>query len=115
MKLTDIEKLIQLIEEFRKMNPDMQAQTMLTLLYAAKLEGRPDGVSVKDIEKALLVSTASASRNVSNLTEEGIKKQGGLGLLETAEDPMFRVRKIVKLTPKGKRVLETLIGILEKE
>lgn len=115
MKLTDIDKMIRIIEEFRKMNADMQAQTMLTLLYAAKLEGRPDGVSVKDIEKQLQVSSAAASRNVSGLTEEGIKKQGGLGLLETEEDPMYRVRKVIKVTPKGRRVLETLIGILEKE
>lgn len=108
-----LQKLIRAVEEFRKFDPEMPVQTVLTFLYTARLSGKSDGVSIKDIGTALEVSSAAASRNVSKLTEHGVKSQGGHGLLKTAEDPMFRVRKRIELTPKGKRVLETILETIE--
>lgn len=108
-----LQKLIRAVEEFRKFDPEMPVQTVLSFLYTASLADKPEGVSIKDIGEALEVSSAAASRNVSKLTEFGVKSQGGHGLLETQEDPMFRVRKRIALTPKGKRVLSTLLEIIE--
>lgn len=103
-----LQRLIRAVEEFRKFDPEMPVQTVLSFLYTASLADKTDGVSIKDIGEALDVSSAAASRNISKLTEFGVKSQGGHGLLETVEDPMFRVRKRITLTPKGKRVLQTL-------
>ncbi len=105
-------KLIRAVEEFRKFDAEMPVQTVLSFLYTASLADKPEGVSIKDIGTALEVSSAAASRNISKLTEFGVKSQGGHGLLETVEDPMFRVRKRITLTPKGKRVLQTLQEII---
>lgn len=108
-----LQRLIRAVEEFRKFDPEMPVQTVLSFLYTAALTDKPEGVSIKDIGAALEVSSAAASRNVSKLTEFGVKSQGGHGLLETQEDPMFRVRKRIALTPKGKRVLSTLLEIIQ--
>ena len=108
-----LQKLIRAVEEFRKFDPEMPVQTVLSFLYTASLADKPDGVSIKDIGVALGVSSAAASRNISKLTEFGVKSQGGHGLLTTEEDPMFRVRKRIALTQKGKRVLNTLMEIVE--
>lgn len=113
MNTKALKKLIRAIEEFRKLDPEMPVQTALAFLYTSELSEKSGGVSIKDIGAALEMSSAAASRNVSKLTEHGVKSQGGHGLLETREDPMFRVRKQIALTPKGKRVLNTLKEILE--
>lgn len=109
----NLRKIIRLIEEFRKLDPEMPVQTALAFLYTAQLQTKDDGVSIKDIGVALDMSSAAASRNVSKLTEFGVKSQGGHGLLETREDPMYRVRKNIALTAKGKRVLNTLLETVE--
>lgn len=108
-----LQKLIRAVEEFRKFDQEMPVQTVLSFLYTAALSDKQDGVSIKDIGAALEVSSAAASRNISKLTENGVKSQGGHGLLETQEDPMYRVRKRIALTPKGKRVLATLMEIIQ--
>lgn len=108
-----LQKLVRVIEEFRKLDPEMPVQTALSFLYAAQLSEKTGGVSIKDIGIALNVSSAAASRNVSKLTEHGVKSVGGHGLLQTEEDPMYRVRKRIALTPKGKRVLATLKEIMQ--
>ena len=113
MRDKTLQRLIRAIEEFRKLDPEMPVQTVLAFLYTVQLSDQSGGVSIKDIGAALGVSSAAASRNVSKLTEHGVKSAGGHGLLKTEEDPMYRVRKRIALTPKGRRVLQTLKEIVE--
>lgn len=108
-----LKKLIRVIEEFKKLDPEMPVQTILSFLYTASLSEKDGGVAVKDIGVALGMSSAAASRNVSKLTEHGVKSQGGHGLLKTTEDPMYRVRKRIALTAKGQLVLNTLLETIE--
>jgi DNA-binding MarR family transcriptional regulator len=56
-----INAVVRVIEEFRKLDADMQAQQMLTLLVIAKEEG----IGVKEIAERTGVSTSAASRNVA--------------------------------------------------
>lgn len=112
--LTVINKLILTLEEFRKLDGEMPVQTALTFLLVAKYQTKPDGFSIKDVASMLGVSTAAASRNVSKLTEHGVKSVGGHGLVITAEDPLFRVRKLINLTPKGERVMRSLEELINE-
>lgn len=112
--LTVINKLILTLEEFRKLDAEMPVQTALTFLLVAKYQTKRDGFSVKDVATMLGVSTAAASRNVSKLTEHGVKSVGGHGLVTTAEDPLFRVRKLINLTPKGERVMRSLEELINE-
>lgn len=113
MSERSLRKIVRVIEEFRKLDPEMPVQTALAFLYTAQLAEKTGGVSIKDIGVALGMSSAAASRNISKLTEHGVKSEGGHGLLQTEEDPMYRVRKRISLTPKGKRVLSSLQEIIE--
>ena len=86
----------------------MQAQTMLALLYIARLDQTDNPATVKDVGDHLGVSTAAASRNVAALSAWSRHKKPGHGLVEATENPAFRSQKFIRLTAKGKRVIKTL-------
>lgn len=108
-----ITTLTKIIEEFRKIDPEMPMQTALAFITVSKYGDTPNGVSIKDISKIMGMSTAAASRNISKLSKVGAKLKKGHNLVETFEDPNFRVRKCVKLTPLGLRVMKSLEDILD--
>lgn len=93
------------IEEFRKLDPEMQAQTMLTFCAVASKEGE---VGMKDIERLTGLTTSSTSRNVAALGPYHRSGKAGLDLIIAFENPMNRREKFLKLTPKGRRVAESI-------
>jgi DNA-binding MarR family transcriptional regulator len=103
------------LEEFRKLDPEMPMQTAMTLILTSRHQDKQDGLSIKDLAEMLGVSTASASRNVAKLTQHGTKSRDGLQLIESFEDPVFRVRKCVRITARGNRFLNSLKEIIEDE
>jgi DNA-binding MarR family transcriptional regulator len=96
------------IEEFRKINAEMQAQQMAIFLAVA---AQAD-LSVSEIAIVVGHSTSSVSRNVAALGKVHRKGQPGLDLLNTREDINDRRNKRVRLTPRGTRVMATLASLL---
>lgn len=103
----EINKLIHVMDEFRIIHPDIQVQAMLSFFYIAEWSSGDDPVYIKDIAEAVGVPSATASRNVT-LLSKGTYKSMGLGLVRAYEDPMYRTRKIVELTPKGDKLVERI-------
>ena len=102
-------KGIRLLEEFRKLDSEMPIQMAATFLMVANEEG----ITMKNLGNRLGISQSSCSRNVAALSRWHRLGNPGHDLLYAIEDPVERRRKIVKLTPKGKRVAETVLKILE--
>ena len=103
-----LENVIRLQKVFgylKKYDPEMQAQMMRAFLWTAP---HADGITMADLQMDADMSPASASRIIQALSAVGFKGRKGLGWVVATEDPMERRRKIVRLTPKGKRVLEDL-------
>ena len=101
-------RLSNFIEEFRKVDSEMQAQTMLTLLYVARMEKTDKPATIKDVGEYLGVTSASASRNVASLAQWSRHQRAGHDLIEANEDPSFRSQKLITLTSKGRRFIKTL-------
>lgn len=59
------------------------------------------------------LASSSASRNVAALSGLHWMKKPGLGLVELVTDPMALHKKQVRLTVKGKRLVEQLLTIME--
>ena len=98
--------LLKIIEEMRKFDSHMESQTIAVFFYVCQY-GAVDGVSMKNISKELSIAQSTVSRNCYKLSDK-IKEKPGIGLLQSFEDPMERRRKLVRLTPRGKRVYSTL-------
>ena len=81
----------------------------LQILVTVALE---PGISMPELEKKANVSQASCSRNVALLSEIHRLGKPGLGLIVATEDPIFRRRKVVRLTEKGQRVLASIVDIV---
>jgi DNA-binding MarR family transcriptional regulator len=102
MKLSDALGLLHNFTEYADM-PMSQAYSLLLI-------ARYEGLSLKDLAHRANVGMASASRYVAMFGSQGYRGEKGLGLVEALEDPMERRKKIIKLTPKGKTVVNKLLG-----
>ena len=102
-------RVFQIIEEFRKIYPDMQMQTAGIFVTISLNEG----ITMKDLGQKCGLAQSTTSRNVSLLSDKLRHDKNGYGLVVAEEDPVERRRKIVKLTPAGRRVAASLSGIIE--
>lgn len=81
---------------------------MLTLLFIAQKNDQKIPVTVKEVGEFLGITSASASRNIAALSKYSRHKRAGHDLITTYENPERRIEKFIELTPKGKRVIETI-------
>lgn len=98
--------LVAVIEEFRKINPRMEAQTMLTFCAIAAAEG---ALPMREVERMTGMTTSSTSRNVAALGPYHSGGKEGLDLIVAFDNPENRRQKLLKLTPKGRRVAESIM------
>ena len=103
-----MQKLAQAVELFRTHDKEIPAQVIATFLYVAS----HDDCAKVDLEKALAFSSASGSRNTDWLSEFHRLNKAGLGLLIKYRDPTNRRKQIVKLSPKGRILVNQLKQIL---
>lgn len=97
--------ILRLIERFRMLDSEIQAQSMAVLLKVAK---HPVPIKMAEIAEELGLSQSTVSRNVAYLGDWNRHKTKGHELVEAFEDPMERRRKLVRLTAKGKRFVNEL-------
>jgi DNA-binding MarR family transcriptional regulator len=114
--LTPSDRLVAVLEEFRKHDPTLPLQTCLTfVLVAIATESTGKGILMKELEKRLGLPVSSTVRNVQALsfrTDE--RKEGGLDLVAKIPDPEDPRARYVRLTPKGRRVWVSILQNMEK-
>lgn len=99
-----------IIEEFRKLDKEMQAQQMLIYLTIMS----SPGITQREIEQKLDLESSSVSRNVAALGAVTRKGKEGHNLIVTKEDPNDRRYKVVHPTAKGKSVFNTILHIMTR-
>jgi DNA-binding MarR family transcriptional regulator len=97
-----------------ELGPEVELQNVLTLLLVA---ANP-GIGMADLQRELALSSAAMSRNVSKLTGDGYKVAGGkvtegLELVAAFENPLDRRAKMVRLTPKGRTLVNKMVRHLK--
>ncbi|UXY92546.1 transcriptional regulator [Pseudomonas phage LUZ100] len=109
MALTALAVIEEVLKRFRDFDQEMQtAQTFIAVAMQP-------GITMKELSEKVGISQASCSRNVSALSRVHRLNKPGMDLVVAAEDPMERRRKVVKLTPKGQRLAETLTQLIEEK
>lgn len=111
-------KFVAFIDEFRKLNPEIQAQQISLFL---NIVAQPDLTVKEYAERAGLGLGGPISRNIDALSESRkVVKNGvaqiekGHGLVQAYEDALDRRYKRVKPTKRGLAVYETLVQLLGK-
>jgi DNA-binding MarR family transcriptional regulator len=104
MKMTtQLAAQLRIIQKFLDA-PELQMQQILTFLAVADVSEIPQA----DLEKLTGVGQSSVSRNVAKLGPGASPREPGYLLMEAYEDPEYRKRKLVRLTPRGKELVKEL-------
>jgi len=106
-----MEKLIQVLDEFSKLDREMPVQTILSFLIPCSTS-KP--IPIKQIAARAGMQQSSASRNVMAHTDINRQKGKGHDTLRTFENPMFRVEKLVELTQKGELLRDKIVAIMNQ-
>lgn len=101
-------KLVLTLEEFRKVEPDIPVQQVITFLTVALHPGS----TVTALASLAGTTLSSASRHVENLGPYRPVKKKGKGLLVDDYDANDRRLKGIKLTPGGVRIVKSLLHYL---
>jgi DNA-binding MarR family transcriptional regulator len=99
-------RAILLVEEFRKIDPEMPMQVALVFLQIAK---KP-GVNLRELVATTGLGKSSMSRIVALLS-----KEFGKGLVTYREDLADRRNKVIHLTPDGDRTLRSVLHLIQPE
>ncbi|WP_142850667.1 MarR family winged helix-turn-helix transcriptional regulator [Telmatospirillum sp. J64-1] len=95
-----LRQAILVLEEFRKLDPELPIQIALILLLIAE---KP-GISNRELVQLTGLGKSSVARNVAILSKE----HGKFGLVTYYEDPEDRRNKVAKLTPEGQRFINSI-------
>lgn len=101
--------LIYALEELRKLDEEMPIQTAVTFLTAAL---KPD-TSMRELSERTGLGQSSCSRNVSALGKWKAPGKPGHEVITAVEDVTDRRCKVVRLTPKGKRIVDSIVRNFE--
>jgi DNA-binding MarR family transcriptional regulator len=103
--------LLELIEEFRTIDPQISSQAISTFLVTALDEG----ITVAAVAKRLGLSISSASNNIAILSgrhRRGAQGAGpGYGLVEHRKDSEDFRRTKLYLTTEGAQLAERVAGL----
>lgn len=106
--------VIKVLQQFAQWDVKMQLSTVLTLLYVAKYQDRPDGVTSNDLTKWIGITNSAASRNTyywSDGTPE--MTHGGYKLITVTIDKLDRRRRNLRLTKEGEVFISRIKEIMD--
>ena len=99
-----ITKAVLLMEELRKHDPEFPAQQAVAFLALA----REEGVTQQKVAALVGASKSAAQRIFDKLSSRGSGNSPGLDLIEVRPGLDARER-LAYLTPKGRRVVQSLL------
>lgn len=109
---TAARRVLRAIEELRKIDPDMQAQTVAVFFLIA---AQPE-ITAREIQDYFGFASSSATRNVAILTDVGARS-GNPGLNLVVATPSINDRRIkhLSLSHKGRMVLRSIERLMGEE
>lgn len=97
-----------ILDEFRKINPNMPVAQIQALLMVA-LDA---GLGMSEISTITGIKNSTTSRYLIELGAPRLADDGALGLIDRGVDPTNTRKARYSLTRKGKRVVEAVLRIM---
>jgi DNA-binding MarR family transcriptional regulator len=101
-------RLCQVAELFRVKDTEVPGQLVSVFCYIAS----HNPCHMQAIQNDLGMSPNSTSRNTDWLSTHHRLGKAGMGLITKVDDPFDMRRRVVKLTPKGEEMINTIKEIL---
>ncbi len=108
-KIAKMEELLAVIDHFRTIDPEYPAQIMSLILHVAKAPG----LTMSALAERVGTSLSSVSRIVERLGARWGMTRAGDDLVSVEENPANRREKLVSLSAKGERFVQTLLTLTE--
>jgi DNA-binding MarR family transcriptional regulator len=102
--MTPTTRVLLLIEELRKLDPELPAQQAAAFMCIA----REEGLTQQKVASLVGASKSAGQRIFDKLGDRGANGKPGLGLIEVRTGLADARERLAYLTPKGRRVVETL-------
>jgi hypothetical protein len=114
-KRPELRKVIKVLKKFQELDIEMQIPTMIVFLEVAMWDDA-EAPSVIELGKKTGLKTAatSGSRNVMAFCELNRGKKLGFDMMETKENPEYRIEKLVYMKPRGNSLADDLVNTLQK-
>jgi DNA-binding MarR family transcriptional regulator len=105
-QLTDptVARLLKVTERLQALDREIPAQVVACFFYIASHEN----CHKQALEEALNMTTASASRNTDWLSRTHRLNKPGLDLIIKETDPTNKRRQQLRLSAKGKRIIQSI-------
>ncbi|WP_296425463.1 hypothetical protein [Yoonia sp.] len=95
----EIRTAIRVLEEFKKIDPDITLPSMLTFLYAVERDGQAGNQF--EIDQRLDMSGATASRAIAHWLPFKRPRVAGLNMMDSIPDPEDRRYRMITLNRRG--------------
>ena len=102
--------LLKALKSFRELRKTMPLQYVTTFLHVAVHEGK----NVSELAKVVGTSQSLMTRHLADLGEINRYHKPGYGLIEAYTDMMDRRNQLNRLSAKGQRLVDRLLGALAK-
>lgn len=103
-------KIRGIFSAFQAIHDTMPIQIASTFLTVAQYEGR----SLKEYCDLAGVAQSTMSRHLLDLGERNRQKQPGFMLVEQKPDPQDLRRNVYRLTPRGRKLVDTIAAVMEQ-
>ena len=112
----EVRTAIRVLEEFKRIDPDITLPSMLAFLYYVEKDGEAGNQHA--MEERLDMSTATASRATSHWLMWKRPKHHGLDMMESIPDPEDRRYKMITLNRRGlafaEKIKEAVHGVSKR-
>lgn len=105
-------KLQQVLSLLSTLDKEMPIQRLMLLVEIALADTK--GVSSQDIRQSVGMSGSTVSRNVGLLGEFSRGDKQALGLISQGIDYTDRRTNVLKLSPKGQKIFNTIFTIINR-
>lgn len=102
----EIRTAIRILEEFKKLDPDITLPSMLAFLYYVECDEQT-GNQYK-MEQRLEMSGATASRATAHWLKWKRPKRSGLNMVESVPDPQDRRFRMITLNNRGAKFAQRI-------
>jgi DNA-binding MarR family transcriptional regulator len=99
-----VDRLLLIIEELRKHDPELPANQAAALLVIA----RQEGITQLRVSTLIGASKSQSQRIFDKLSDKGVNGRPGLGLIEVRVGNFDARERLAYLSPKGRRVVQSL-------